>query len=646
MSEKDAKYYDLAQNPIEQLFFHLLKSRFVGVVEVNQGPPHAGKRSIYWRGGLAVYTDWVSRPDALGELYVLRQFLSADQLNAALQERQLTREKLGQVLRKKGWSDEATLTSMLAWQCTRKLRFCFSCRSGRVAVREFEHGLGVDDDLKGQVNTLGLLWTGIFANVESAAMIAKMGDAARAKLCLSPAAERYLPHFGLGREDEALLAQIRRGFVAAEHMGGGNSRKALALLYTLWNCEMLLQDGQAVIPPPLAEAKSSIIDSGIRPSQTTSVPRPGSALRFGATGSRPATVSPPPIASAVPRPSVAPRGEKTPSSPPRPNPAGSFLQAPTSTSASVPAPSMQGSVGGETPAAAAASAEPARAKSASASKSTSRRGAAVLRPASADFVAALESFEAKIKNGDHAFALFDLGIEADRDAIRVRWAALSRELHPDSLASRGLDEFRPRVQRVFSEISAAYSTLSNKEQRELLRTALSMGSKVTGRASASSQAAEIVRQTVQAEAHFRDAERLIKKNAFARALELYETGLAVIEKDAGARAGAAWCRYQVAQRTNEAATKAAAELSVVTQEAPACADAWYYLGQIQSQLGKNEMALASLEKACAANPRHLDAQRHLRVVQNQINQAKSSAKVESTQSGRSRLGGLFGGSKR
>ncbi|NJK32299.1 MAG: hypothetical protein HC927_07745 [Deltaproteobacteria bacterium] len=52
--------------PMPRLFFALLRQRFTGTMTLEQTGAAPGRRTVWFRGGLPVFTDWFSEPDLLG----------------------------------------------------------------------------------------------------------------------------------------------------------------------------------------------------------------------------------------------------------------------------------------------------------------------------------------------------------------------------------------------------------------------------------------------------------------------------------------------------------------------------------------------------------------------------------------------------
>jgi hypothetical protein len=61
-----AEVVDLQAIGLPRLVFALLRQRFSGLLSVQQPEPDAGERSVWFQGGMPIFTDWVSANDSSG----------------------------------------------------------------------------------------------------------------------------------------------------------------------------------------------------------------------------------------------------------------------------------------------------------------------------------------------------------------------------------------------------------------------------------------------------------------------------------------------------------------------------------------------------------------------------------------------------
>lgn len=620
------KRVSLQQLSFPRLLFALLRQRFTGIARLEQGDPSPGTRSIWFRGGMPVYTDWVSPHDVLGEVLMHRGIINAQTLNEGLVTMAKQGGKLGQLLLGQGAVEFSQLSDALRLQCTRKLLHPFALRAGEVEVEVLEHGLGNGDELSNQVNTLGLLRLGVGKHYDETRIQAEMGDAFRAVVVASDALGKYKQRFGYRIDDAHMLEALERGGTLADMtVPGVNALRLAQTMYVLWSCQMLL----------IGDAATSVI-----------------AERRARGSGQKGPASPPPTSSA----GAAKRAPKPPPNPPRethsnpppttPSSKGSSSES-SATAATASSSTASSSKPAQDPAGPARAAEPKASPEPKPAASSGPRGKKKKAkkkappppdPADGEFGERLHALEVKIAHEVNAFELFGLDLEAGRKEVRKVWAELSKDFHPDSLESRGLGHLHDRVEDVFASISEANGVLQNKEARENLKSAVQMG----GTGQAGEDATTLVRNALEGEMIAREADRFLRANNFARALEQYEKSLELSATDPEVLSAVAWCRYQLAERSAPEGKKQLVELQKVTTESPMCARAHYYEGLIRNNLGDLVGARDAFKKALEVDSRMVEAERQLRAMRIKLKTEKQAAKGSEKKSALDSIKGLFG----
>lgn len=543
---------------VPRLYFALLRQRFTGTVTLNQRDP-AGARTVWFRGGMPTFTDWVSEGDRLGEL-----LLRAGRVDAAGLARGLTAHasgngRLGEILVGLELIDEATRIEVLREQCVRKLvqGFAAAAVEPEASVSAGEHGLGNADGLS-QVNVLALLLQGIAAHYDDARITTEIGPELAGDLVATPALARYERQFGFEPGDAPILGALARGVSMATLMiPGVDPSRARKIIYTLWVTQMLrLGDDaiQAIAKGATAAAAAAELDSTIGQQGSTS---PGAATWRAKPESKPTKQSSPsPEPARKPSPSVAAEPEPEPARKPEPKTDRDL---------------------------------------------SSRRSAA-------EFESGLATLEAKVASEANAFTLFGLELDADRKQIREVWAELSKTYHPDALEGAGRSALRERVERVFAALSEAYGVLSDKDQREQLREAMST---VGDSVKAGEDTAAVVRNAFEAELLARDGDKLLAANQWARAAELFARAHALSAKDSDVEAALIYAEFR---RDSGDAAATIAKLGTLLLDAPNCARAHYFKGLLELTIGDTSNARQSFASAHKLNPRNIDAERQLRAI--------------------------------
>lgn len=597
MSAGAAKEVELSSFSVARLLFALLRQRFTGTVQLSQ--PDFGDKTIWFRGGMPIYTDWTSHADVLGEVLMRDGKISDVQLMEALQTMASDGGLLGQILVKQGTIDQATLRDGLRLQCARKLVQLFALREGRALATPVEHGLGKGDELTGQVNVLSLIRVGVLKHYNEDRVRSEMGQLLDGLLVAAPAFEKYAARFGFRPDDQVTLREVARGTSLDRLALPGLSRKRIAqILFTLWACQMMLTGEQAKAaevhapppPPPLAEGMgrdtrpTTLV--GLKDAATSASDRPKPAT-LRATTNTPAVLRPDSVeVQRVPKPgSSSPKASKPP-------------PAPQAKPKSKPAPARP---------------EP-----------------------TTPFEEELVGLEKKIDEEVHAFELFGLPTDATRKDVRAVWADLSKRFHPDAQESEGRSHLTDRVEHVFAALSEASGVLQNKEKREQLAKLIETGGDKVKR---TSDAGRVVRNAFEADLIVREAEKLLRANNFERAAERYRAALELSPEEVDAKAGVAWCEFQLSKRETGDIGRAELQLRTIIEGSPANAKPHYYLGMILLS-HQPTAAKAAFKAALKADRRFVDAERQLRALE--IKARQNAPSKDDEKKGPFGLGKFFG----
>jgi curved DNA-binding protein CbpA len=231
---------------VPRLYFALLRQRFTGTLSLNQRDP-AGVRTVWFRGGMPVFTDWVSNSDRLGELLVQAGLVDAAGLSRALTAHASGNGRVGEILVGLALLDQAMLGEALRDQCMRKLvrGFAAGAVEPEATVTAIEHDKGNGDELS-QINVLALLLQGVAAHYDEARIAAELAELG-GDLVATPALARYERQFGFEASDAVILAALARGVSMTGLMVPGiDPSRARKIVYTLWAAQMLRWGDDAV----------------------------------------------------------------------------------------------------------------------------------------------------------------------------------------------------------------------------------------------------------------------------------------------------------------------------------------------------------------------------------------------------------------
>ncbi len=630
-----------------RLLFALLHQRFSGTVRVEQPAPNVGLRTVWFRGGMPVFTDWVEPAEVLGQVLVRHRMITEPQLLQALEAMAQQGGLLGHHLVQLGLLGRQDVLEGLRHQCVRKLAQLFSLSSGQATVTV--GGVSdIEDDLL-PLNVLGLILAGVGVAYDETRAASEMGPALQAPVRTTGALDRYRPHFRFRPSDEPALAALARGsdLVQMSADAGISQRRSAQLIYTLWACQMLRTGAAAQVEPgaaapiPTAAADQPVASTPgarVAASPRTGTPRPASPTPRGPVAASPRRAAPTPGApigasstspsSPTPRPAAP-----MPASPAAASPASPVSASPPS---AVPTPS--------------APVTPAAPVEASPAVAVSRETADDQPTSSgsrdedeASFVAELAELEARMAAGAHGFALFGVPLSASKRDIRRAWGELSRKFHPDALQRHDRDHLRDRVNAVFAALSEAQQVLGDAERREQLREAIERGEHETN--SDGKDATARAHAVFQSELLAKEADKLLRANKFARALERYREALTYNSEEPDVHAAVTWCVYQLSDKKPQDASLANQRLTAIIADSPRIARAHYFLGFVLIDTESHGGAIDSFRRAAKLDPRLIDAERQARALKARV--AREQPAQASSKGGRlSGLKGLFGGRKK
>ncbi|HEY0136347.1 MAG TPA: DUF4388 domain-containing protein [Nannocystis sp.] len=241
-----AEIVDLRALGLPRLVFALLRARFSGLLTLPQTEPEPGERTVWFQGGMPIFTDWVSPEDSLGQILVETGQLAAEERDRAAQALDslpptAARERFGHYLVRRRLLTTAQLRKALRVQCGRKLVHCFAVRRGEARVTGGESSEVDEHTLGAQVNALELIFAGVTRHYDLGRIAIDMARLFEAPLRVRSSLERYRAHFRFTPADEAVIAAFNPSATILEVAArSSESRLRVAqIAYTLWACQML-----------------------------------------------------------------------------------------------------------------------------------------------------------------------------------------------------------------------------------------------------------------------------------------------------------------------------------------------------------------------------------------------------------------------
>ncbi|MEW5742597.1 MAG: J domain-containing protein, partial [Myxococcota bacterium] len=221
-------------------------------------------------------------------------------------------------------------------------------------------------------------------------------------------------------------------------------------------------------------------------------------------------------------------------------------------------------------------------------------------PADLQLAAQIEARHEGLAKKDH-FAVLGLTPNATRDQVKGAFLSLAKVFHPDRLPPT-LPHMAQKMSAVFEAIRGAYEALHDDSKRAAYAASLAAGAPAAKLAPAQ-QASELMKM----------AEVFFKKRDYKQAEQHFQKAHA-LDKGGQSLAAAAWCIYMDPTRKAEAG-----EARTMMQKAlaidPDCDRAHYQLGVIARVEGDMETAERHFREAVRVNPRHLEANQEIRLIE-------------------------------
>ena len=235
--------------------------------------------------------------------------------------------------------------------------------------------------------------------------------------------------------------------------------------------------------------------------------------------------------------------------------------------------------------------------------------AAEQAPRSVDERALAKTIEDKFKavgGKRNHFTVLGIDTRATRDQVKAAFLSQAKVFHPDRLPP-SLSQLSAKMHTVFEAIREAYETLyDDNKRREYMLT-------LQDASSAPKPATPDTRGGAQAQEEFKKGEVFFRKRDFLTAEEHFARAYQLDAK-AEYLAARGWALYMDPQRKSESA-RARQMMVDALKSNPGCDRAHYQLGVIARVENRIEEAERHFREAVRSNPRHLEANQELRLIE-------------------------------
>ncbi len=228
---------------------------------------------------------------------------------------------------------------------------------------------------------------------------------------------------------------------------------------------------------------------------------------------------------------------------------------------------------------------------------------------------------------DH-FALLGLSQTPTSAQIHEAYFHLAKRLHPDRLRAVGALDIEADAQRLFARINTAFATLTNARKLSDYRRTLAQGGEEAIRKK-QAEAEALAARIFEAEDHFRAGEAMLRRSAWAAAVDEFQKAVDLNPEEGEHHAYLAWALWCSATDKSTVGGRIHALLEEAARKSPNSAAVSLYKGLIAKHRGDLKAAKAALKRALEIEPSNIIAQSELRVMSAQ-------------EDGDNKGGGLFG----
>jgi curved DNA-binding protein CbpA len=563
---------NLADEPLPTLLHQLFAQKATGVLHILS---RAGRHDVFLRAGYPVAVTLPGSVELLGKVLLEMGIIDEATYKETLAQPPPEGQRYGDMLLEKRLVTEEQIRLALKAQVRRKLHRLFFLNDGTFELDVREHDQGVQRQESLRIHPARAIYHGVRSawndeRLQSALFL--LED--RAIKCILSAED--VARYGVGPDDGRVAELLRKGYWTIADLIGASAlppQPVHALVYALYITDGLEVRAAAEVPR-LRKRNDPSLPPIATPGSVRAVREVSGAYE---------------IPRQVPRPPSQPHSHVGP------------LQArPDPASANKP---------------------PAQPNDQSSSQRTSvatpPSGVTGLDqgPPDVEHVRKQLLAKAQMVETQSLFEVLEIAVTASRDEVKQAYFVAAKRYHPDRLVSMGLEALRPDVEKIFRRVSEAYGTLYDDARREEYRATLSRP--VTDDMEAHAKAMKML----EAEMAFRRGEILLRKNDFLGAIRELEQSVAMNPQEGEHLAYLTWARVCAGQTTHADAKRL---LNEAVRLSPKCARAYYYLGACLKEDKDVDRAYNMFKKANELDPRMLDAEREIRLINMRRSKEKSS----------------------
>jgi hypothetical protein len=203
------------------------------------------------------------------------------------------------------------------------------------------------------------------------------------------------------------------------------------------------------------------------------------------------------------------------------------------------------------------------------------------------------------------FELLGVNRNADANAVKMAYLRAARSYHPDTVPPNSPPELVKAKADIFALIGEANRTLTDPVLRQ----------EYVGELDAGGTGEKIdVEKILRAEEFFSRGMTLVKNRKYADALKAFDDAIANNADEPEFWAWRGYVKFLLAPDKKLATAEATKDITHCTSRNQNVANAYYFLGFIAKTNGDLKAARTNFKKCVDLDPKHIDAQRELRLM--------------------------------
>ncbi len=203
------------------------------------------------------------------------------------------------------------------------------------------------------------------------------------------------------------------------------------------------------------------------------------------------------------------------------------------------------------------------------------------------------------------FDVLGVAKEADASAVKIAYFKLAKSSHPDTVPPGTHEDIAKLKADIFALVGDAHRTLSDAKLRDEYTKEVNAGG--------SGEKVDIAK-ILRAEEYFQKGVILTRARKFPEAVKMLSDAIDASDIEGEYYAWRGWAKFFTFSDKKEGRTEALKDIALCMKKNPNVAAMYYFQGFMAKVLGDMGAAKTNFTKAIQLDPRHIDAQRELRMM--------------------------------